>query len=62
MTFLRSAFAPEWREPALGHDGVLAWESQHGVVLPEPYRSLIAEITNGSSLGPPEDGGLLPLG
>ncbi|MCX4598674.1 hypothetical protein OG819_57290 [Streptomyces sp. NBC_01549] len=40
----------------------MAWESQHGVVLPEPYRSLIAEITNGSSLGPPEDGGLLPLG
>ncbi|MFD4977512.1 SMI1/KNR4 family protein [Streptomyces sp. NPDC058424] len=62
LEFLRSAIATEWREPALGHDGVSAWESEHGVVLPEPYRSLIAEITNGSSLGPPEDGGLLPLG
>ncbi|GGN38877.1 hypothetical protein GCM10011578_084730 [Streptomyces fuscichromogenes] len=62
MEFLRSAFETEWREPALGHDGVSAWESEHGAVLPEPYRSLIAEITNGSSLGPPEDGGLLPLG
>ncbi|MFE2022973.1 SMI1/KNR4 family protein [Streptomyces sp. NPDC059499] len=31
-------------------------------MLPEPYRSLVAEIANGSSLGPPEDGGLRPLG
>ncbi|MGW2555366.1 SMI1/KNR4 family protein [Streptomyces sp. NPDC001635] len=62
LEFLRSAIATEWREPALGHDGVSAWESEHGVVLPEPYRSLIADITNGSPLGPPEDGGLLPLG
>ncbi|MEU1529937.1 SMI1/KNR4 family protein [Streptomyces fagopyri] len=62
LEFLRSAFAPEWREPALGHQGVSSWESEHGIVLPEPYRSLIAEISNGSSLGPPEDGGLLPLG
>ncbi|MEV6532386.1 SMI1/KNR4 family protein [Streptomyces sp. NPDC051639] len=62
LAFLRSVFAPEWREPPLGRDGVSAWESEHGVVLPEPYRTLIAEISNGSSLGPPEDGGLLPLG
>ncbi|MFJ8062846.1 SMI1/KNR4 family protein [Streptomyces sp. NPDC096142] len=62
LEFLRSAIETEWREPALGHDGVSTWESEHGLVLPEPYRSLIAEITNGSSLGPPEDGGLLPLG
>ncbi|WP_217553708.1 SMI1/KNR4 family protein [Streptomyces sp. GbtcB6] len=62
LEFLRSAFEPEWREPALGDDAVLVWESENRVVLPEPYRSLVAEIANGSSLGPPEDGGLLPLG
>ncbi|MET8637349.1 SMI1/KNR4 family protein [Streptomyces sp. NPDC004096] len=62
LEFLRSAFEPAWREPALGDESVSAWESENGVVLPEPYRSLVAEIANGSSLGPPEDGGLLPLG
>ncbi|MFE3073845.1 SMI1/KNR4 family protein [Streptomyces sp. NPDC059247] len=62
LEFLRSAFAPEWREPVLGYDAVSAWEAENGVVLPEPYRSLVTEITDGSSLGPPEDGGLLPLG
>lgn len=62
MQFLRSAFETPWREPTLGHHGVSAWEAEHSVVLPEPYRSLIAVISNGSSLGPPEDGGLLPLG
>ncbi len=32
------------------------------MALPEPYRTFIAEISNGSSLGPAEDGGLQPLG
>jgi hypothetical protein len=59
---LRDAFPEEWCEEPLGWDGVLAWEAEWGVTLPEPYRSLIAEAANGSSLGPPEDGGLLPLG
>ncbi|WP_162688820.1 MULTISPECIES: hypothetical protein [unclassified Streptomyces] len=59
---LRSAFEPAWREPALGYEAVSTWEAENGTVLPEPYRSLVAEITNGSPLGPPEDGGLLPLG
>ncbi|MFD8955013.1 SMI1/KNR4 family protein [Streptomyces xanthophaeus] len=62
LEFLRSAFEPEWREPALGYEAVSTWEAENGAVLPEPYRSLVAEIANGSSLGPPEDGGLLPLG
>ncbi|MGW2960794.1 SMI1/KNR4 family protein [Streptomyces sp. NPDC001220] len=62
LEFLRSVFEPEWREPALGDDAVSVWESENSVALPEPYRSLISQITNGSSLGPPEDGGLLPLG
>ncbi|MER5485955.1 SMI1/KNR4 family protein [Streptomyces sp. NPDC002812] len=59
---LREAFPTEWREPPLGWEALTAWEAEAGVVLPEPYRSFIAEIANGSSLGPPEDGGLLPLG
>ncbi|WP_224276511.1 SMI1/KNR4 family protein [Streptomyces sp. LS1784] len=62
LDFLRSAFASEWREPAPGHDGVAAGEAENRVTLPEPYRTFIAEISNGSSLGPPEDGGLQPLG
>lgn len=59
---LRAAFPSEWREAPLGWDGVAAWETANGVVLPEPYRSFVAEIANGSALGPAEDGGLLPLG
>ncbi|MDQ1009509.1 hypothetical protein QFZ82_003994 [Streptomyces sp. V4I23] len=58
---LRAAFPSEWREAPLGWDGVAAWETANGVVLPEPYRSFVAEIANGSALGPAEDGGLLPL-
>ncbi|MFG2842892.1 SMI1/KNR4 family protein [Kitasatospora sp. NPDC048296] len=59
---LRTAFPPEWREPALGGEGVARWEAVNGVVLPEPYRTFVAEISNGCSLGPAEDGGLQPLG
>jgi len=61
LEFLRSAFEPEWREPPLGYEAVEAWESEHGVALPEPYRTVVAEISNGYSLGPAEDG-LEPLG
>jgi hypothetical protein len=60
---LRLVFAPERREPPLGWPGLEAWESQHGVVLPEPYRTFAAEIANGCSLRQPSDEGpLLPLG
>ncbi|GAA4596148.1 hypothetical protein GCM10023194_67540 [Planotetraspora phitsanulokensis] len=59
---LQAAFPAEWREPPLGLEGVAAWEGENGARLPEPYRTFIAEVANGSSLGPPEDGGLLPLG
>lgn len=62
LDFLRSVFPPEWREPALGHEAVAEWEQENGVVLPEPYRTFIAEVSNGSSLGPAGDGGLQPLG
>ncbi|MFB7126487.1 SMI1/KNR4 family protein [Kitasatospora sp. NPDC056273] len=62
LAILGAAFPSEWREPALGYDGVAAWEAANGVTLPEPYRTFTAEISNGSSLGPAEDGGLQPLG
>ncbi|MGC5008809.1 SMI1/KNR4 family protein [Streptomyces sp. NBC_00353] len=62
LDFLRSAFPLEWREPALGHEAVAAWEAENGVALPEPYRTFVADISNGSSLGPAGDGGLQPLG
>lgn len=62
LQFLREAFPAEWREDPLGWEGVLEWETAQGVTLPEPFRSFIAEVSNGSALGPPEDGGLLPLG
>lgn len=45
-----------------GWDALRVWEGRHGVVLPEPCRTFIAETANGSCLGPPEDGGLLPPG
>ena len=59
---LQAALAGTHGGPPLGWPEVEAWESRHGVVLPEPYRTFVAEIANGSSLGPPSDGGLLPLG
>ncbi|WP_316741571.1 SMI1/KNR4 family protein [Streptomyces sp. MK7] len=47
-------------ESALGWDAVHAFEAQHGIVLPEPYRTVVAEMTDGSYTGPPEFG-LLPV-
>lgn len=58
---LAAAFPEAWREPPLGWVAVFAWETEHAVVLPDPYRTFVATVANGSSLGPPEDG-LLPLG
>lgn len=46
---------------AAGWAAVLAFEREHGVVLPEPYRTFTAEISDGSYTGPPEYG-LLGLG
>ncbi|GAA2995410.1 hypothetical protein GCM10020229_04930 [Kitasatospora albolonga] len=45
-----------FQEPPLGRRAVAARETGHGVTLAEPYRSFVAEVANGSSLGPAEDG------
>jgi hypothetical protein len=62
LDFLRDAFPSQWRVPALGHVAVEAWEAENEVVLPEPYRAFVAEISNGSPFGPAGEGGLQPLG
>ncbi|MEU7031639.1 SMI1/KNR4 family protein [Streptomyces sp. NPDC046275] len=59
---MRDAFPPPQRSPALGHAAVAAWEAENSVVLPEPYRTFVAEISNGSPFGPAGDGGLQPVG
>jgi hypothetical protein len=61
LAALRVAFGvDDGGESALGWEAVLAFEAAHGIVLPEPYRTFVAEISDGSSSGPPEYG-LLPV-
>ncbi|MEQ4606119.1 SMI1/KNR4 family protein [Streptomyces bacillaris] len=58
---LRKIFVPRPEAgPPLGWGAVRAFEAEHGVVLPEPYRTFVAEICDGLRAGPPFYG-LLPL-
>ncbi|MEV0368811.1 SMI1/KNR4 family protein [Streptomyces sp. NPDC050636] len=57
---LRAVFAPGRGNPPLGWAAVRTFESGHGITLPEPYRTFVAEIADGCADGPP-DYGLVPL-
>ena len=57
---IREALNIDDGESALGWDAVHSFEAEHGIVVPEPYRSFVAEISDGSFTGPP-DFGLLAL-
>ncbi|MFI8082361.1 SMI1/KNR4 family protein [Kitasatospora sp. NPDC086009] len=64
LALLRAAFGADRagsavRTPPLGRGGVRAFEAEHGIVLPEPYRTFVAEICDGFSDGPPHHG-LIP--
>ncbi|MFJ1600587.1 SMI1/KNR4 family protein [Streptomyces sp. NPDC088261] len=50
---------PEAVAPA-GWEAVRSFEAEHGIVLPEPYRTFVAEICDGLRAGPPHYG-LLPF-
>jgi hypothetical protein len=53
LTILRSAFK---NGTPSGWEAVRVFEKQQGIVLPEPYRSFVAEITDGAIAGPPSYG------
>lgn len=62
LALLHDAFPAQVRRRPLGWKALRSWEDRQGVVLPEPYRTFVAEIANGTDEGPPDEGGLLPLG
>lgn len=53
---IRAALDVDDGESALGWAAVQAFEQEHGIVLPEPYRTFVAEISDGSNSGPPDFG------
>ena len=59
LAMLLKVFGPD--NTPLGWDAVHAFEAEHGIVLPEPYRSFVATVSDGSYAGPP-DYGLMELG
>ncbi|MGW7199661.1 hypothetical protein [Streptomyces chryseus] len=62
MALLDEVFPAEVRRRPLGWEQLRGWEVRQGVVLPEPYRTFVAEMANGTDEGPTDGGGLLPLG
>lgn len=57
LAALRAVFhADSGRNPPLGWTAVQAFEAEHGILLPEPYRPFVAEIADGSRSGPPAYG------
>ena len=62
MSALSGAIPHDLRRPPLGWTGVRAWEAEHVLELPQPYRTFVAEISNGTREGPSSPHGLLPLG
>ncbi|WP_418956359.1 SMI1/KNR4 family protein [Streptomyces tritici] len=55
LELLRTRLAEGHDRAPLGWDGVRAFEAEHGIVLPEPYRTYVAEIGDGWA------GGVVPL-
>lgn len=57
LASIREAFGvDDGGESALGWTAVRAFEAEHGIVLPEPYRTCVAEVTARSHKGPPHYG------
>ncbi|MGW0425339.1 SMI1/KNR4 family protein [Streptomyces sp. NPDC003015] len=57
LAALREAFGVDDEgASALGWEAVRVFDAEHAVVLPEPYRSFVAEVSDGSYQGPPEFG------
>lgn len=60
MAALREAFADVSLGPPAGWYGVHLFETEHGIVLPEPYRTFLATIGDSCPDGPPGHGLVRP--